>query len=195
MLEWLLNFDKAVFIQINSVWSNPWFDAFFPAITDLHKTWPFKFIFIPAVLLLMIWRKGLVRGAVIFIFCILSSVAADSVGNHLFKNQFQRVRPFNLETEHFPVVVRSQASGYSFVSNHASNNFAVAIFLSLFFPQVTALVYAVALLVSFSRIYNGVHFPSDVLAGAIIGTLCGWILFLLCKRIVMALETRNGVRR
>lgn len=191
MLEWLLRLDRTVFTQINMKWSNSWFDLFFPFITDLHKTLYFKLIFVPLVALIIIWRRGLKKGLIIFLFCIAAAGTADHLGTTLFKNTIQRPRPFKAVTEDFSVMQRSPAGGYSFVSNHAVNNFAVATFLTLFFPEIAVVAYTIAFLVMYSRVYNGVHYPSDVIAGALWGALCGWIFYLGCRRLLAWIESRQ----
>lgn len=195
MLEWLLRLDRAIFTRINMKWSNSWFDLFFPAITDLHKTWFFKFLFVPIVALILVWRCGWRNGLVIFLFCAGAAYTADGLGTAIFKNNVQRPRPFQSVTADFSVMQRSPAHGYSFVSNHAANNFAVATFLTLFFPEIAVLVYTIAFLVIYSRVYNGVHYPSDVLAGALFGALCGWIFYRLCRRLLLWMESRKKGER
>lgn len=182
MLDWILSLDQALFTQINSVWTHPWLDSFFPFVTDLHKTPYFKFILIPAVLMIFVWRRGCKKGLIIFFFALLSVGLSDTVGTRLFKNNFERSRP--VDNGRLEAIVRSPAGGYSFVSNHAANNFAFAVFTSAFFPAAKLLVFTIAVIISYSRVYNGVHYPTDVLGGAIVGILCGYLISLLCRKVL-----------
>ena len=182
MLESILSLDRMIFTQINSVWTHPWMDAFFPFITDLHKTLVFKLIFGPSVFGLFIWARGLKKGSLLFVFALLSIYVSDGVGNYAFKKTVQRPRP--AQDAQLQAIVRSPFRGYSFVSNHAANNFAFATFVSMFFPPARILVFTVASLVCYSRVYNGVHYPTDVLCGALLGALCGYLMSLLCRLVL-----------
>jgi undecaprenyl-diphosphatase len=112
--------------------------------------------------------------------------AADGLGNWAFKKTFQRPRP--PETQNLVVTVRAPFGGYSFISNHATNMFALATYTTAFFPAMAIPAFTVATLVAYSRVYNGVHFPSDVLAGALFGALVGLVISKLCKKILKKLN-------
>ncbi len=193
MLEWMLHFDRALFILINSAWTHPWLDAFFPFITDLHKTYYFKIVLVPLVFALFIRRRGFKKGSVIFLFALLSVFLSDGIGTHLFKNNVERERPFNDPELH--AIQRSPAAGFSFVSNHAGNNFAFATFVGAFFPAARIFVFMVACLVSYSRIYNGVHYPSDILAAALMGILIGLVMIKVCRWALARMENTKEVSR
>lgn len=190
MLDFILNLDKNLFILVNSQWTAAWADQFFPFITDLHKL-PFFKALLPSLLLaLFIWRKGLKRGFVVFLFCLISVAASDGIGNWAFKKTVQRPRP--PETQGLQVTVRAPFGGYSFVSNHATNMFTVASYISSLFPPVSIPVYSFAALIAYSRVYNGVHFPTDVIVGGILGMIVGLIFALLCKRVLNRLDTKEA---
>ncbi|QDK39577.1 phosphatase PAP2 family protein [Bdellovibrio sp. NC01] len=186
MLEFILNLDKRLFFLINSQWTSPWADHFFPSITDLHKTLVFKLTVVPFIIGMFLWTKGLKKGFVVFIFCLLSVLISDGVGNWAFKKTVQRPRP--AETQDLVVQVRAPFGGYSFVSNHATNMFSLATFISMIYPVVTIPLYALAFLIGYSRIYSGVHFPTDVICGAMLGIIVGIMFAKLCKRVMARLD-------
>jgi undecaprenyl-diphosphatase len=187
MLDYILDLDWQLFHLINTVWTAPWADQFFPFVTDLHKTLPFKIIVPPLVLFLFIWRRGPKKGLIIFFFCIFSLLAADGIGNHGFKKTIQRPRPG--DTAGLAVIPRAPYGGYSFVSNHSANMFGMASFTAAMFPPAAVPMYGMALVVGYSRVYNGVHFPTDVFGGAFVGIFCGLLMAFICKMILRRLES------
>lgn len=168
MLEFLKQFDLQVFKFINQDLTNPVFDVFFPFITDLHKTILFNLIVYPLFLFLF-YRKYKKYGVVLFLFMLLTLAINDFTSSALIKDTVQRMRPADLLGSE--VIVRSSFAGYSFPSNHAANMFAFANFAGFYFPVAKWLLMLVAALIAFSRVYNGVHFPLDVLGGAMYGLL------------------------
>jgi undecaprenyl-diphosphatase len=93
----------------------------------------------------------------------------------------ERVRPCNALT-----VVRllvGCSGAFSFPSSHASNLFGAAVLFSRFYPALWPLFFLIAAMGSYSRIYVGVHYPSDVLAGALLGVLCAWMLIVVSRPI------------
>lgn len=179
MFDTILGFDKNLFVLINSHWTAPWADAFFPFITDLHKSSVFAAVIVPTILALFILRRGLKKGLVIFFFCLVSVGASDGFGNWALKKTIQRPRP--AETQGLQVQVRAPFGGYSFVSNHATNMFNFASFTSFIFPAAAIPTYTIASLVAYSRVYNGVHFPADVICGALLGCLFGIVFGRFCQ--------------
>lgn len=182
------NIDFALFHFINTTLTNPVMDLVSPAITDLSKTIGFRFILVPLIGLLMLW-KWRWKGAYIFVGALVAIGSADFVGN-LIKHWVERPRPFN---SGIPDIQRSGAGGYSFPSNHSSNMFAMATYLSFFLRSIgwRTLLFGIATLIAFTRVYNGVHFPTDVLAGGFLGALSGWSFSCLVSWLIQKVSQRR----
>lgn len=170
-------YDYAVFHWINRDLANSFLDWLMPSITDLHKALPFKIIVLALLAYFLLWKRKL-EGCFIFGGLVVTMVLADVIGGKFIKPYFERARPFTVLND---AIIRAPASGYSFTSNHASNMFCLAAFLGFFFPRLRPWLFAIGTLIGFSRIYVGVHFPSDVIVGAawgaILGTLMAKIVF------------------
>lgn len=177
MLDKIIQLDIALFKLINSTWTAPWADSFFPMVTDLHKSKTFGLIFIAVLLTILIRKLGRRKGLIAFSFMVITVLASDGIGNYGFKKTVQRPRPAN--TENTEAIVRSKFGGYSFVSNHATNTFAMATFTSMLFPGATIPLFLISTTVAYSRIYNGVHFPLDVIVGGLLGSALALIFFNL----------------
>ncbi|MDQ3048480.1 MAG: phosphatase PAP2 family protein [Bacteroidota bacterium] len=113
---------------------------------------------------------------------ILLIVLSDQISVHAFKNVFMRYRPCHNLLIQAQVYVNDGCGGqYGFISSHAANTFALAMFLSLLFRSkwkyFTVLVFAWAVFVCYSRIYNGVHYPGDLVVGGIVGMGIGIVVF------------------
>lgn len=189
MFETLLSLDKLGLQFINQSFTNSFFDWFFPAITDLHDTFAFRFLFIPALLVFLIY-KFKKKGVVIFLMALVSVGLSDGLGSVAFKKTFQRPRPHTMAE--LNIIQRSPSSGFSFVSNHSANMFNFATYFSQFFPGYSLALYSVATLVAYSRVYNGAHYPSDILAGALLGIMIGFIMAYLTKKILNRIENKES---
>lgn len=190
-MEFLRQLDELIFLWINKAWTNPFFDAMFPAITDLHKTWGFRYIFVPLLLILTIYFMRLKGGLIIFGLALALGLA-DKIGS-IGKRYWLRPRPF--QDSALEVIQRSEAGHFAFPSNHAANMFAMAFFLSRFFPKFRWLFFTIAILVSLSRIYNGVHYPFDVLGGALVGTFFGILMSEITVRAIRQSDTYFAKKR
>lgn len=187
-MDFLYELDKGLLLKINREWANSWFDGFFPAITDMHKSPVFFWIVVPLFLSLLVWKYRK-PGLVIFFLLLLALGTTDLVGNHVFKKNVARARPGDSISD--LVIVRSPYGGYSFTSNHAANMFCLAKYVSEFLPQTRPILYPVALLISYSRVYNGVHYPSDVIGGGFLGWFLGLIYSMLAKNLFETMRRRT----
>jgi undecaprenyl-diphosphatase len=174
----LQELDEYLLLKVNKEWSSPFLDQTLPAITDLHK----NVFFVAAVLALFVFFIYKYRmQAVIFLFSLAATVGADDAfcGN-VVKPIFSRLRP---DRGHLDLIVRApEFGGYSFPSNHAANMFCLATFLAYYFPRYRFLFFFCAVVVGYSRVYSAVHYPSDIIGGAVIGIIIGWIGAVICKR-------------
>ena len=164
--------DYAILEFINSTCSNPVFDAFFPWWTQVQRTPEFLYFILPALLILIFYTRG-VRGFGIVAIAALGSWATDILNSELIKPLFNRPRPFDT-TLPFDLILRSsKPASSSFPSGHAMDAFFLASFLAFYFPRAKWIFFFLAFLTAISRPYLGVHFPSDILAGSVIGLLLG----------------------
>jgi undecaprenyl-diphosphatase len=180
MLNTILAIDTFLLMKINQAWTGEWADQFFPAVTDLHKSKYFFSIAVPLIFLLF-YRKYAKKAFVLFFSLLICLGFNDFLSTHTTKNVFERARPAKSSKVTFVVQERSPSSGFSFVSNHSSNMFCFALFCS-YFIGYTSIFYTIACLIGYSRIYNGAHFPSDVLAGALFGTVVALIFVSVLNR-------------
>lgn len=172
MSDFLFSIDLEVLYFFNHTISTGFLDKFFSIITNVNN-WYIAYI----ILLGISWTKGGMKGKLAVIGIILLIVVTDQTGYRLLKEFFARPRPCDALTD---VITPLGCTGtFSFPSNHALNNFAAAIFFSILFPKLKWILFTVASLIALSRVYLGLHYPSDILGGAIIGLFFGYIFALL----------------
>ncbi len=169
MIDFLYSVDVAIFRFINSGLANPITDKLMPFITDVTH-WYLVYVMLWFIILFKggKYRIGLAIGMIILVIC------SDQISSNLLKNLFDRPRPCKvLENVHLLVTC---TDSFSFPSSHAVNNFAAAMFFTIFYRHLKWILFSVATLMALSRIFVGVHYPSDVVGGALIGILIGYLL-------------------
>jgi undecaprenyl-diphosphatase len=183
MLEMLQQWDAALFQGINAGVSNPIFDALLPWFRE-KWFWMPLYVFLGAFALLNYPKKGWV----IILGIVVSASLADYTSSSLIKKNVQRLRPCNNPEMIDNLQLRVPCgSGYSFTSSHAANHFSVAVFLIGIFGGLARWLRPAALtwasLIAFSQVYVGVHYPGDVLCGATLGSLIGWGVGGMVRRV------------
>jgi undecaprenyl-diphosphatase len=184
-MEFLYSFDLAIFYLFNHTISTGFLDKFFSIITDVNK-WYIAYL----ILIGIAFFKGGLRGKIAVITLIILIVVTDQTGYRLLKELFERVRPCNALSDVITPI--GCAGGFSFPSNHALNNFAAAVFLLRLFRQYKWIFLITATLISISRIYLGVHYPSDVFGGAIIGTAFGYLFSIIALKIEEYIKSKRN---
>ncbi len=176
-MTFLYEIDRAIFILINQTLSNPLFDFIMPIITELNY-WKIPLFLAWLSLIIFGGKKGRITALLVVI--ILTS--SDQLSSAVIKPWVNRVRPcFALDNVRLLI---DQSRSPSFPSSHAANNAAIAVLLSVKYKRYTAIFISIALLVSYSRIYVGVHYPSDLLGGILIGIFCCATILLLEKSVL-----------
>ncbi len=170
----LLNWDRHVFVKINHDWTNSFLDGLLPWLRN-PPVWAPLYLFL---LVFAIVNFGKNRWWWILLFAVTPALT-DLCGTYFFKHVFQRLRPCHDETlaGHIRLLLGDCSGGYSFVSNHAANHFGMACFFYIttrrVMPRWAWLGLPWAALVAYSQVYVGIHYPLDVLAGALLGTVLG----------------------
>ncbi len=181
MLENLIRWDQQLLLDINGTHTPFWDEVMW------NISWPI--IWTPAyiIILYLCIRYYKMQTFYILLFTAVLILITDTVSVHVFKNMVQRWRP-----THEPalrglvhIVHNYEGGDFGFVSSHATNFFGIAMFFTMIFRRnlkyfaLVSLLFAA--LIAYSRVYLGVHYPGDVICGAIIGTLVGWGLgYLFC---------------
>ncbi|MBI5632986.1 MAG: glycosyltransferase family 39 protein [Nitrospirae bacterium] len=168
----LPDLDTALFSFINQDLQNPFFDRVMPFITS--QTF---LVFLPFVILLWIKQK---KSAVAMVLVGLFALALADASGHIIKDIVMRQRPCStLDKVHLLV---GCGRSYSMPSNHASNAFAFAMTICFMLRSRLGLLFlAAASLIGISRVFVGVHYPSDVAAGALVGTAAAYGAVLLFR--------------
>ena len=171
----LAPFDLAVLKFLNVTIAHPWTDQFWLTITQLHKLWWVRGLIFPAILIGLLYRFGW-HGLKPLVMVALAVGLSDTLSYRVIKAHVGRPRPF--ENPQISSWVRpvGGARGSSFPSNHAANCFAAAGVLSWYFGRRRKYFDTFAMLVAVSRVALGVHYPTDVLAGIVIGAVVGFFV-------------------
>lgn len=184
-IEQIVNWDKALFVTLNK-WGIEALDPFFLAISEIAIWIPFYAFFV-----FLLFKKFHLKTAIIFVLAAVACVAlCDQISVNAFKNVFERLRPCHtpdLEGQ-FRLVKEGCGGWFGFVSSHATNTFGFAILMGLIFKQkfpfVLWILLAWATLISYSRVYLGVHFPLDVICGGLLGAVIGLFCYKVAFRFV-----------
>ncbi|NIP44651.1 MAG: phosphatase PAP2 family protein [candidate division Zixibacteria bacterium] len=182
MLEFIVNLDNQLMYFLNVRLANPVFDFAMPIIT--HE-WFVRIFFLSFALAAAIF--GGKYGRITALLLVLTVILTDQASSGIIKPLVGRMRPCKmLEGLH---VLIDCSSGKSFPSGHATNSFGQAAIWVWRYPKYKWFFIISASVIALSRIFVGVHYPFDVLVGAILGTICGLIVFLIwtfAKRIKVA---------
>ncbi len=174
MIDSLVDMDIWLMRLINVTLSNAVTDAVMPVVT---AEWFVRPILVLGILL-MAWRGGK-YGRVTALLAILTIVLSDQISSHVVKPWVDRLRPCkSLEWVHLLV---NCSSGKSFPSSHATNSFAQAILWSYRHTGLARYIYPLASVIALSRVFVGVHYPLDILAGAILGGVCGCAILVIYR--------------
>lgn len=181
MLETLNSWDIAIFTFFNSC-HNQYFDYFMWLISS-KLTWLPMYIAIAVLLFTKNWKQAIL----ILIITALCITIADQVSSGFIKHAVERFRPSHNEALNSTIhIVNGYRGGnYGFVSSHAANTFGFIFLFSLLFKSkyFAAIGFTWAVLVSYSRLYLGVHYPGDLLGGMCVGLFAGWISYLIYQKI------------
>lgn len=201
-VEYLQNLDREVTLAINGFHSEFWDSVM------LLLSGKLTFIWLYALIAVYIFGRSQYRmagvrlknnitlSAIIILSCLLVFTLTDLIGHEVIKPFFKRLRP-----GHDPIIgelVRTpdgKGGKYGFVSNHAANFIGFATISALFIKRYwyTITIFFVALAVGYSRIYLARHFLGDIIGGIVFGMLCGGIIYLLAKYIILNLYRKGKI--
>ncbi len=189
MIDWLEKIDIEFFFQLNGL-HQPWLDQPMHYMTKAIFWLPVYFLIAYMIIKTYDWK--------VFLWSLLGIVVivtlCDRISVELFKEVFKRYRPSrNVEYGHLVHIVNDYRGGlYSFVSSHATNFFGISSFVFLLvrknFKKAAPWLIVWAGLISYTRVYLGVHYPSDILVGSLLGAFIGYFTYLLFKRFLLRRE-------
>ena len=183
MPDYLLQLDRHLFYFINHDLANPFFDWIMPYIRN-PKCWIPLYLFI----IFFCIRNFKKQGLIIIVMLTLSAGFADFTSASMVKQVAKSVRPCRDPVTSKTDIARVNCgTGYSFPSTHATDHFAVAVFMIMLFYKRWKWILFWGVLwagsICFAQVYVGVHYPIDVICGALYGTLIGWFFSKLFQRL------------
>lgn len=187
MMEHLAKIDTQLFLFLNGLNSSFWDVAMW------HISGKYTWIPLYLLIIFFVAKRHCWQTIGILLAIALVVVLADQLSVHLFKNVFERLRPcHNPDIKELVHVVKRCGGKYGFVSSHAANSFGVAVFLVCLIRKrwFSIGILFWALLVSYSRIYIGVHYPGDIVVGAALGSAIGFGIWKLLEYI----DRKTGYR-
>ncbi|NMH25428.1 phosphatase PAP2 family protein [Flavobacterium solisilvae] len=182
MLEKIIDFDKQAIVFLNNLGSET-YDGLWLIITKQVYWTPF-FLFIFYLLQKKIgWKKF---GLYILFTAVLILICDQTV--NLFKYGFERLRPINDEEIKGLLRIVKTSKSFSFFSGHATNSMASTVFMFMILRKYykhAYLLFLFPLIFAYSRIYLGLHFPTDILTGYVFGATMGFVCYKLYNKYVL----------
>lgn len=173
-MSYLTELDHSLFLFLNR-YHSPFWDTVMFLISDKYVWFPFYLLLV--IYIIYKFRKK----SFILVHCIGLSVAAtDLISSAIFKPWIGRLRPcHDPRLAEVITIVNNHCGGkYGFMSSHAANSFVLAMILTITLDKshkyFKIFTFLWAITISYSRVYLGVHFPGDILAGALLGMLSGY---------------------
>lgn len=167
-------FDNYVLFIINKKMKNKYLDKIMPVITSLGNL---GVVWLAIAVILLFAEENKSIGEVVILTMIFSTIVGEGIIKHLVR----RVRPCNQKNNSTLLIVKPIS--YSFPSGHTLSSFAAAQVLSIYFINYKIIFITIALLIALSRMYLYVHYPTDVIAGMLIGILCSKLIFIILQEI------------
>lgn len=184
MIDYLNNIDTALFSFFNGMHCG-YFDRVMWLMSG-RLTWLLMII----VLIYVLFRRNWKTGVAVIIGIALVILFCDQISSTFIKPVVHRLRPSHTESLSATIhLINGYTSGlYGFVSSHATNSFGVAMLVSLIFKNkwLTTAIFTWAVIVCYSRIYVGVHYPGDIICGAALGSIIGWVVYQGLFKLVIA---------
>jgi membrane-associated phospholipid phosphatase len=180
-------FDVELFVQIHRGLSNGFFDWLMPLLRN-RFFWSPLYLFIVVFCITNYKKQGYYMIAMI----LATFAIGDFIASRLIKPLIGRIRPCNDISLADEIIKRVPCgSGFSFPSSHATNHFAIAVFLICLFYKdwkpILPLGLFWAFIISFAQVYVGVHYPIDTMFGALLGTCIGFFTYYLYTKIKPAI--------
>jgi undecaprenyl-diphosphatase len=192
VLLWLEQWDTSLFLKVNTVWTNPFFDSISTWWRE-PNTWLPLYLFLAVFALINFKQKALPW----ILFAVLTLILTDQISSTLIKSWVARPRPCNdpFLMSRVRLLLDSCGGAYSFTSSHAVNHFGFAmfVFISLrpIFKKWGYLFFFWAATIAYAQVYVGVHYPLDVLCGSILGCAIGYITGTFFNKIVSLTTITN----
>ena len=180
MFDQLIELDRSLFLYLNNLGTPSW-DGFWLVVTN-------KLTFIPLYLVLIyfIAKRFTLKEVVILVLTISGMILFTDQITNLFKFTFERLRPCAQEGV-LEYIRQGECWGYGFFSGHSSNSMATAIFTGLMlrsvYKNVIYFMIVWSIVVAYSRIYLGLHYPLDIVCGLTFGVCSGYLFYVIFTRL------------
>lgn len=187
-LDKLIQLDKDLLVFLNGLGNENW-DNFWLITTNQLSWIPLYLLFFYLIFKSLGWKKGV---ALIILTALL--VTFSDQFTVFIKNFFERLRPNRDPSINEIIRILKNNKSFSFVSGHATTSTAVSLFMHLTLKKYykrTILFFIWPLLFAYSRIYIGVHFPIDVVTGAILGSLIGYVFYKISLKVFLKIDAKN----
>jgi undecaprenyl-diphosphatase len=172
VLKRINKFDNYILCAIKKYVQNKYLDLLMPIITSMGNL---GVIWIMIAAIILIDNKHRLTGYMVIFTLIISTI----IGEGIIKNIVRRVRPCN-HYNNVSILI-SRPLSYSFPSGHTLSSFAVAEVLSMDYAQYRFIFMGIAVFIALSRLYLYVHYPTDIVASVILGTLCSKLIFIILQ--------------